>query len=167
MLSPFDQIEFYPVSEEQIDKYTEEASAGKFKVDIVESVFDHKKYLDWVQENSKSIDEFQKQSGQKREEVSNLIKQSNAELEKSSITQKSDEDIYGENAEKVYSEYSGRVWKPLVEVGDEVKDGQGIIVVEAMKTEMVVGSTKAGKVVKIVHTNGDVIDAGDLVAIIE
>lgn len=167
LLSPFDQIEFYPVSEELIDKYTEEASAGKFKVDIVESIFDHKKYLDWVQENSNSIDEFQKKSGKKIEEVSDLIKQSNADLEKSSVTQKSDEDIYCENAEKVYSEYSGRVWKPLVEVGDEVKDGQGIIVVEAMKTEMVVGATKAGKVVKIVHTNGDIIDAGDLVAIIE
>lgn len=167
LLSPFDQIEFYPVSEEEIDKFTEEASAGQFKVDIVESVFDHRKYLDWVQENSKAIEDFQSQNGSKLEEISKLIKQSNAELENLAVAVDNSEDAFSEDAEKVYSEYSGRVWKPLVSIGEEVKNGQGLLIVEAMKTEMVVNATKAGKVVKLIHKNGDVIDAGDLVAVIE
>lgn len=168
LLAPFDQVEFYPVSEEEVDKFSEEMNAGQFKVDIVETTFDHTKYLHWVQENSASIEEFQKnQGGDKLDEFNRLIQISNAELAASSGPKVSEDDKFGEDAEMVYSEYSGRFWKPLVEVGDEVKEGDGLIVVEAMKTEMVVNATKSGKVVKIFHKNGDMVDAGDLVAVVE
>lgn len=168
LLSPFDQVEFYPVSEAEVDKFSDEMNAGQFKVDIVESVFDHTQYLEWVQENSKSIEEFQKnQGGDKMEEFNRLIQISNAELAKSDGPKLSEDDKFGEDAEMVYSEYSGRFWKPLVSVGDEVKESQGLVVVEAMKTEMVVVAPRAGKVVKIFHKNGDMVDAGDLVVVIE
>ncbi|SGZ47656.1 CIC11C00000005072 [Sungouiella intermedia] len=169
LLNPFDQVEFYPVSEAEVDKMTERMEAGHFDVDIVESVFDHEQYLRWIQANSASIEEFQEnQGGEKLEEFNRLIQISNAELEagKSGPTL-SEDDKFSEDAEMVYSEYSGRFWKPLVEVGDVVKENQGLIVVEAMKTEMVVISPKAGKVVKILHKNGDLVDAGDLVVVIE
>ncbi|ODV63810.1 bifunctional urea carboxylase/allophanate hydrolase [Ascoidea rubescens DSM 1968] len=168
LLTPFDQVEFYPVTEEQIDIMSDEASQGRFKVDIVESVFDHGKYLEWVQENIDSIKEFQdNQGGEKMQEFSRLIQIANAELEKSGGPKNLEEEKFPEGAEMVYSEYSGRFWKPLVQVGDEVKEGQGLIVVEAMKTEMVVNSPKAGKVFKIVHENGDMVEAGDLVVVVE
>lgn len=66
-----------------------------------------------------------------------------------------------------YSEYSGRFWKSLVSVGDKVDKDQPLIVVEAMKTEMMVNAPKGGEVVKIYHKNGDMVDAGDLVVVIE
>lgn len=169
LLNPFDQIEFYPVSEEELDSMTSEMEAGKFDVQIVDSVFDHEKYLQWIQENSDSIAEFQKnQGGEKLEEFNRLIQVSNAELESGNTGPVlSEEDKFSEDAVMVYSEYSGRFWKPLVEVGDVVKKGQGLIVVEAMKTEMVVLAPEAGKVVKILHKNGDMVDAGDLVVVVE
>ncbi|CAK7914125.1 urea amidolyase [[Candida] anglica] len=168
LLSPFDQVEFYPATEEEVDRFSDEMSAGQFEVDIVESVFDHTQYLEWVQENSESIAEFQKnQGGDRLEEFNRLIQVSNAELAVSDGPKLSEDDKFGESAEMVYSEYSGRFWKPLVSVGDEVKESQGLVVVEAMKTEMVVVSPKAGKVVKIFHKNGDMVDAGDLVVVIE
>lgn len=169
LLSPFDQVEFYPVSEAEIDKMTEEMEAGHFKVDIVESVFDHEQYLRWIQANSDSIETFQQnQGGEKLEEFNRLIQVSNAELESGNAGPVlSEDDKFSDDAEMVYSEYSGRFWKPLVEVGEVVKEGQGLVVVEAMKTEMVVVSPKAGKVVKIFHKNGDMVDAGDLVVVIE
>lgn len=167
LLSPFDQIEFYPVSEAEIDSYTEKMYAGKFKVDIVESVFNHTQYMAWIQENSASIEEFQSaQGGEQLEEFNRLIQISNSELDKSGPIDSSNE-TYDENAELIYSEFSGRFWKSLVEVGDEVQAGQGLVVVEAMKTEMVVTATKAGKVVKVLHKNGDMVDAGDLVVVLE
>lgn len=169
LLNPFDQVEFYPVSEAEIDRFTEQMEAGHFKVEIVDSVFDHEQYLHWVQDNLASIEEFQEnQGGEKLEEFNRLIQVSNAELEagKSGPTL-SEDDKFSDDAEMVYSEYSGRFWKPLIEVGDEVKAGLGLIVVEAMKTEMVVVSPRAGKVVKICHKNGDMVDAGDLVVVIE
>lgn len=54
----------------------------------------------------------------------------------------------------------------MAAVGDHVEAGDGVIIIEAMKTEMVVGATKSGKVYKILHKNGDMVEAGDLVAVI-
>jgi Allophanate hydrolase subunit 1 len=82
LLSPFDQVEFYPVSEEEIDEFSEEMNAGKFKVDIIESVFNHTEYLEWIQEHTASIQEFQdSQGGEKMAEFNRLIQVSNSELE--------------------------------------------------------------------------------------
>ena len=168
LLMPFDQIEFYPVTEDEVDKFSEEMNAGKFEIEIVDSVFDHGKYLQWIQANSESIEQFQKsQHGEKLEEFNKLIQISNSELEKNGQNKLLDDEKFSEDAEMVYSEYSGRFWKSLVQVGDEVKSGHPLVVIEAMKTEMMVNAPRDGKVVKIYHKNGDMVDAGDLVVVLE
>lgn len=168
LLTPFDQVEFYPVSEAELDEYAEAANHGTFQVQMEDSVFDHEKYLSWITENSESIAEFQKSlGGDKKQEFNRLMELSEQELAKSGGPKVVEEEKFSENAEMVYSEYSGRFWKPLVKVGDAVKEGQGLIVVEAMKTEMTVSATRDGKVIKIVHENGDMVEAGDLVVVIE
>ncbi|SCV03168.1 LAME_0H08262g1_1 [Lachancea meyersii CBS 8951] len=168
LLTPFDQVEFYPVSENDLNRFTEECGNGQFPVQVEESVFDHKKYLQWISQNSESIEVFQKSiGGEKAEEFSRLMQNSNAELESSSSTVAVEEEEFPEDAEMVYSEYSGRFWKPLVSVGDTVKAGDGLIIVEAMKTEMVVSMPKDGKVLKIKHKNGDMVEAGDVVVVVQ
>ena len=168
LLTPFDQVSFYPVSEEELEVMVEDSKYGKFEVDIIESVFDHTKYLSWIQANSESIENFQKtQDGEKLDEFKRLIQVANEELSKSGSKIEENVEEYPEDAEMVYSEFSGRFWKSLINVGDEVKEGQGLVVIEAMKTEMVVNSTKSGKVLKVLHTNGDMVDSGDLVVVIQ
>lgn len=168
LLTPFDQVSFYPVSEEELEQFVEASKHGKFEVDIVESVFDHTKYLSWIQENSESISKFQEtQDGEKLQEFKRLIQVANEDLAKSGTKVQESEEQYPEDAEMIYSEYSGRFWKSLVQVGDVVEAGQGLVVIEAMKTEMVVNSTKSGKVLKVLHSNGDMVDAGDLVVVIQ
>lgn len=167
LLSPFDQVEFYPASEEEVDNFTDLMNAGKFQVDIVDSVFNHGEYLQWIQANSAEIEQFQQsQGGEKLQELNRLIQISNAELQKSD-SKPIEEETFAENAQLIYSEFSGRFWKSLVNVGDEVKTGQGLVVIEAMKTEMLVTATSPGVVVKIVHKNGDMVDAGDMVVVLE
>lgn len=167
LLSPFDQIEFYPVTEEELEVITEDNDNGKFKINVEDSVFSNKEYLAWINENIDSITEFQKnQGGEKADEFARLIQVANADLENNSATNEVVQEDYPENAELVYSEYTGRFWKPVAAVGDEVKAGDGIVIIEAMKTEMVVPANKAGKVFKILHKNGDMVEAGDLVAVI-
>ncbi|GAV55061.1 hypothetical protein ZYGR_0AS03840 [Zygosaccharomyces rouxii] len=168
MLSPFDQIEFYPVSEEELEKMTQDCENGQFSVDIKDSVFDHRDYLEWAQENIESIEEFQKkQLGEKSAEFAQLIQVANSELEQSQPSKPEVQESYSEDAELVYSEYSGRFWKPVVKEGDFVKKDQGLIVVEAMKTEMTVVAPQDGRVYKILHKNGDFVDAGDVVAVLQ
>ena len=61
----------------------------------------------------------------------------------------------------------GKVIKILVKEGDEVKEGQGVIVVEAMKMENELRSPKAGKVRDIKVKEGDAVEAGARLAQIE
>lgn len=168
LLNPFDQVEFYAVSEEQIDKFTEDWDNGTYEVEVNDIVFDHGDYLKWVHDNIESIQDFQEnQKGEKFDEFVNLIQVSNNELLQSQVSAPEVIEELPDNQEFIYSEYAGRFWKPIVEEGKQVQEGQGILIIEAMKTEMVVSSNKDGKIVKILHGNGDMIDAGDAVAIIE
>ncbi len=61
----------------------------------------------------------------------------------------------------------GRVVNVLVAPGDEVKVGQGIVVVEAMKMENELKSPKAGKVVEVKVVAGQTVEKGELMIVIE
>jgi biotin carboxyl carrier protein len=61
----------------------------------------------------------------------------------------------------------GKVIKILKKEGDEVKEGEGVIVVEAMKMENELRAPKAGKVKEIKVKEGDAVEAGARLAQIE
>jgi acetyl-CoA/propionyl-CoA carboxylase biotin carboxyl carrier protein len=60
----------------------------------------------------------------------------------------------------------GTIVKVLVEVGQEVEAGQGIVVLEAMKMENQINAEKAGTVKEIKVAPGDKVGGGDVVAVI-
>ena len=70
-------------------------------------------------------------------------------------------------AVNIDSPMPGKVIKVLVKAGDEVKEGQGVIVVEAMKMENELKSPKAGVVKEIRVKEGDAVESGAKLAIIE
>ncbi|TAK81818.1 MAG: acetyl-CoA carboxylase biotin carboxyl carrier protein [Aquabacterium sp.] len=57
--------------------------------------------------------------------------------------------------------------KPFVEIGDEVKEGQPICIIEAMKIMNEIEADKAGKVVKILGENGQAVEYGQPLIVIE
>jgi biotin carboxyl carrier protein len=61
----------------------------------------------------------------------------------------------------------GKVVRVLVEVGAEVEAGQGVLVVEAMKMQNEMKSLQGGKVVSIRVAQGDTVNAGDVLAVVE
>ena len=61
----------------------------------------------------------------------------------------------------------GTIVKVLVEVGQAVEVGAGIVVLEAMKMENQINAEKAGTVKEIKVTAGDTVGGGDILAIIE
>jgi acetyl-CoA/propionyl-CoA carboxylase, biotin carboxylase, biotin carboxyl carrier protein len=61
----------------------------------------------------------------------------------------------------------GTIVKVLVEVGQAVEVGAGIVVLEAMKMENQINAEKAGTVKEIRVTAGDTVGGGDVLAIIE
>ncbi len=61
----------------------------------------------------------------------------------------------------------GKIVRILVNEQDEVKAGQGIIVMEAMKMQNEMKSPKDGRVQKILTAEGSTVNAGDTLAIVE
>lgn len=61
----------------------------------------------------------------------------------------------------------GRVVQVLKNEGDEVKSGEGVVVVEAMKMQNELSSPKAGHVLAIKVKAGQTVSAGETLAIIE
>jgi biotin carboxyl carrier protein len=61
----------------------------------------------------------------------------------------------------------GRVVRLLVAVGDEVAEGQGVVVIEAMKMQNELKASKAGRVAKVGVVAGDTVGAGDVLVVVE
>ncbi len=61
----------------------------------------------------------------------------------------------------------GKIVRVLLNVGDEVAANQGVLIVEAMKMQNEVQSPKAGKVAEIRVAEGQTVNAGETLAVIE
>jgi biotin carboxyl carrier protein len=61
----------------------------------------------------------------------------------------------------------GRVVRLLVAVGDEVEEGQGVVVIEAMKMQNELKSPKPGRVVRVGVSVGDTVASGDVLLVVE
>jgi biotin carboxyl carrier protein len=61
----------------------------------------------------------------------------------------------------------GRVVRVLVAVGDEVAEGQGVVVIEAMKMQNELKSAKAGRVVKVSAEVGETVLQGAVLVVVE
>lgn len=61
----------------------------------------------------------------------------------------------------------GRVVRVLVEVGAEVVEGAGVVVIEAMKMQNELKSPKAGRVVRVAVAVGDTVGSGDVLVVVE
>ena len=68
---------------------------------------------------------------------------------------------------QVAAPMQGTIVKVLVEIGQEIAEGEAVVVLEAMKMENNINADKTGSVVDIKVNPGDTVGAGDIVAIIE
>jgi biotin carboxyl carrier protein len=61
----------------------------------------------------------------------------------------------------------GKVIRLLVNAGDAVEVGQGLVVVEAMKMQNEMKASRPGRVVEVRTRAGDTVGAGDALLVIE
>jgi acetyl-CoA carboxylase biotin carboxyl carrier protein len=70
-------------------------------------------------------------------------------------------------SEEVLAEMVANVWKVLVSAGDEVSEGDTLVILESMKMEIPVEATADGKVTDVKVSEGGVVQEGDVIAVIE
>jgi biotin carboxyl carrier protein len=72
-----------------------------------------------------------------------------------------------EGKQTITSPMPGKVVKVLVALGDEVKEGQGLVVVEAMKMENEMRSPKSGRVVELLVKEGQAVEGNARLCAVE
>jgi biotin carboxyl carrier protein len=81
--------------------------------------------------------------------------------------QKKEGGATGSGPQRVTSPMPGKVVRVLVKPGDEVKARQGLVVVEAMKMENELRAARDGRVRDVSVAEGQSVDAGTLLVIVE
>ncbi len=68
---------------------------------------------------------------------------------------------------EVKASMAGSVWKVTVKEGEQVQEDQDIVILESMKMEIPIGAEDEGTVKEIKVAEGDFVNEGDVIAIIE
>ncbi len=72
--------------------------------------------------------------------------------------------LLAEGRQQIVAPMPGKVIRLLVNIGDEVEAGQGLVVIEAMKMQNEIRSPKKGKVERLQAREGQPVNAGDILA---
>ena len=67
---------------------------------------------------------------------------------------------------EIRAEMVANVWKVVAAEGDELEDGDTLVILESMKMEIPVLAETPGTVTKLAVAEGDVVQEGDLIAVI-
>jgi urea carboxylase len=171
LLRFFDQIRFYPVSADELLQLREDFLVGRFRLKVEPSRFSLREYRAFLSQATESIVAF-KASQQAAFE---------AERERWKVTGQdvvSTDEVIAEagldseldlppNARPVTTPITGFVWKVEASIGDQVEEGQALVIVEAMKMEIAVKAPCNGRLTHIFCKEGGDVAAGQDLLIIE
>jgi len=68
---------------------------------------------------------------------------------------------------EVEAHITGTVWKIEVSVGDEIEEGDTVVILESMKMEMPVEAEDDGTVKEILCEEGQAVNEGDTLVVLE
>ncbi|MGK2740900.1 urea carboxylase [Tepidicaulis sp. LMO-SS28] len=167
LLRFFDQIEFFPVSTEELDDWRADFLYGKRPVEITETEFHLGDYTRFLKENEAEIAAFRAHQKTAFEEERESWKRNGLDTfdsEAAPIAFRELDEELPEAARRIEAGVTGSVWSIDVAPGESVTKGQTLLRLEAMKMEIEVKATHDGVVHDIFCVSGDVIQQGDLLA---
>ncbi|WP_010632144.1 urea carboxylase [Sporolactobacillus vineae] len=162
LLRFFDQIRFYPVSAEELLQNREEFLRGRFNPEITETTFDlghYMHFLDSIKDESAAFRAHQEASFNKEKDNWHCLGLDKfiSEHEEKPFDP---EDAIPEGSIPVNSQMPGSVWKVLVKEGQQVKEGETLVIEESMKMEFPQKAENDGTVTSILVKPGDEVHAG-------
>jgi len=162
LLRFFDQIRFYPVSAAELRQHRNDFLQGKFKLQIEEEVFSLKKYNQFLQSISESAISFKNKQQAAFEAERDRWAANNLLVEELDVLPAIDDSEFElpPNSQVVPSPIPANVWQILVEKGDEVKEGDRLVILESMKMEITITTPISGKVIEIFCNLGQMVSSG-------
>ena len=158
LLRFFDQVRFYPVSESELDELRDDFREGRARIRIEETQFDYAEHLRFLAANADDIAAFRaRQADAFAAEVELWQRDEPQEIQEIVIEQ----DEVDDGSHPVNADMNGNIWKVLVAPGEDVAQGQPLVIVEAMKMELAIFAPKNGRVKRIGCQPGRPVSPGD------
>jgi urea carboxylase len=171
LLRFFDQLRFYPVSQEELEQMREDFTTGRFNLRIEETRLNLHRYNQFLRDNAESIAAFKvRQQAAFEAERQRWEESGQARFEQELPDEASSSDAPFEiprGCIAVASPVTGSVWQIPVEPGDRVSTGDKLLVVEAMKMEIPIESDEDAIVREVLCAQGSPIKAGQALIILE
>ena len=168
LLRFFDQIRFYPVTHEELMQMREDFPLGRCQLKIEPTSFSLKQYKAFLQENDAGIRSF-KQRQQQAFDEERARWEASGQSNYASVTaeeEKPAEQLSLQSGEEAAaSPVHGNIWKVVVEEGQEVEEGDTLIIVESMKMEVPVPAPCSGTVSRVLVNSGLVAAGQSLIVI--
>lgn len=170
LLRFFDQIRFYEVSKEELQQWREDFPLGRVQLKIEETTLKLHEYHQFLQDNKAEIDAFKNS----QQAAFDAERQHWEETGQSSFEQDLPDEASTSDAPfdipvgciAVASPVTGSVWTINTKVGDRVKAGDEMLLVEAMKMEIPIESDEEGVIEEILCSQGASVSAGQALIII-
>lgn len=74
--------------------------------------------------------------------------------------------VEAEGRQQILAPMPGKIVRVLVQPGDRVEAGQGLLVVEAMKMQNEIRSPKSGTIERILASEGQTVNAGEILCVV-
>jgi urea carboxylase len=160
----FDQIRFYPVSAEELLDARERFPHGLYDLKVEETTFnlaEYQKFLDSISTEAAAFKKHQKEAfnaERERWKTAGLM----AVVEPPDAVEESATAAVAEGCEGVSSPVTASIFQIAVTRGQHIADGEKLIVLDAMKTEIVIPSHVTGIVEEIHCIPGALVNSGQL-----
>ena len=168
LLRFFDQLRFYEVSHDELQQIRRDFPQGRYPLRIEQSEFSLSEYEQSLLGNQAQIEQFKQQRNAAFEQELahwHATGQFNYEAREQQV---SDEVVsWPEDSIAVDSPVSGSVWQIESRVGDSVKTGDSLLILESMKMEITVQSPCDGVISHVLLDAGKRVNAGQALVIIE
>ena len=169
LLRFFDQIRFYEVSHDELKKIREDFPKGEYPIKIEETQFSLSQYQDFLEDHQEQIGEFKTKRQQAfNEELQRWIDNDQFHFDSASVDHsEAVNDLLLDDQVAIESHIAGSVWKILVNEGEQIKEGQTLLIIESMKMEVEIVSSSNGKISSIPIKQGSPVKPGQALIILE
>ena len=170
LLRFFDEIRFVPVGADELLRLRESFPYGKTRVRMEGSSFRYSTYKRWLDDNASSIAAFKAGQQAAFEAERERWKAAGQDVVASAappLLESAEAVVIPAGCSAITSPIAGSVWKVATTVGGSVRAGDPVVIVEAMKTEIVVAAASDGTLERLLVSPGATVMPGQVLGILK